>query len=99
MSLPQGSATFWCALKEPADKLEASWDDGSVIYDLVDGQFTALNPTSSAVLQNLRDEGCASAEGVGERLFGEKISSEESANLLQILEQLKHLGLVRDGAT
>lgn len=98
MSPSWGSEGLWCAVKDPADKIEASWVDGSVIYDMVDGKFTALNVTSTVVLYNLRDAGCATPEVLGERLFGEKVSPEETAQLVQILKQLQNLGLVRSEA-
>ncbi len=84
----------WFAVENPSDLLLASWADGSVVYSLVSGGFTALNVTATEVLRLLRDDGDQSLDGLASRLLGEMVTQDETAQLMAMLEQLRELGLI-----
>lgn len=94
--MPEAGRTIWFATDTPSNLVEAIWVDGSVIYDLTDGRLTAINLASTEVLRCLRELGEASLDELQCKLFGELVSEQESQQLMQILEQLSALSLVRN---
>lgn len=88
------SVVLWAAVAAPANKAEAVWDDGSVIYDEADGSLTALNVSTTEVLKRLRNGGAASLAALADELFDGEFEPEEWQQLEAILVQLQSLGLV-----
>ena len=84
----------WFAIEDPADTLIASWEDGSVVYSVATGAFTAINVVATEMLHSLRTAGRASVDVLSHRLLGGAPSPDESTRLVEILEQLAELGLV-----
>ena len=85
---------LWRVSGTSSECVEASWPDGSVIYQPWDGKLLAISFAGASVWRSLLNDGDATTAVISERLLD---GSSDPADLLQLdglLNQLAELNLV-----